>query len=464
MKMISPRSAHNCGAAGFAALSAPSTSTLPCVIATRARMLAIAALAFAGTAWAQQLTIIQPGIGDTTSAASAISADGTTVVGVSSRPVPFRSQGFRQLWQQTTVSTILPPLAAAQNTVATGVSCDGSVIIGQSGTTSQPQAVKWANGQTFPMGFLSSASNRTSLAKAVSCDGQTIVGQASNSTNDLEAFRSASTTAAPGPLQGLGFISPSSNNESSANGVSSTGIIIGRSSRSTAGSSVASFEAVSWAPPAGPYQSLGQPFGYGQDDTATAITPDGSVIVGSITFNSFSFVPFRATRTQSGVISSFDALVPCDEGSGSATAVSADGRIVVGFDDCTGPNRAFVWDPVNGYRLVQDILAAAGTLPAGFTMTIATGISADGTTIVGNGTATGFIPRAWVAVIPRTDVEPCPACPADYNQDGGITGDDIAAFFADFESGGGCSDTNLDGGITGDDIGAFFSAFEAGGC
>ena len=58
----------------------------------------------------------------------------------------------------------------------------------------------------------------------------------------------------------------------------------------------------------------------------------------------------------------------------------------------------------------------------------------------------------------------CPICPADYNQDGGITGDDISAFFADYESGGGCGDANQDGGITGDDISFFFQAYEAGGC
>jgi len=58
----------------------------------------------------------------------------------------------------------------------------------------------------------------------------------------------------------------------------------------------------------------------------------------------------------------------------------------------------------------------------------------------------------------------CPVCPADYNQDGGVTGDDIAAFFADYEAGTGCADTNVDGGITGDDIAAFFVAYEAGGC
>jgi len=45
-----------------------------------------------------------------------------------------------------------------------------------------------------------------------------------------------------------------------------------------------------------------------------------------------------------------------------------------------------------------------------------------------------------------------------------VTGDDVAAFFADYEAGGVCADTNVDGGITGEDIAAFFTAFEAGGC
>ena len=68
-------------------------------------------------------------------------------------------------------------------------------------------------------------------------------------------------------------------------------------------------------------------------------------------------------------------------------------------------------------------------------------------------------------VLDAASTEPtCPDCAADYNQDGGVTGDDIAAFFVDFEAGSGCSDTNVDGGITGDDIAAFFIAFEAGGC
>ena len=58
----------------------------------------------------------------------------------------------------------------------------------------------------------------------------------------------------------------------------------------------------------------------------------------------------------------------------------------------------------------------------------------------------------------------CATCPADFNQDGGVTGDDIAMFFAEFEAGTGCADVNQDGGITGDDVSSFFIAFESGGC
>lgn len=58
----------------------------------------------------------------------------------------------------------------------------------------------------------------------------------------------------------------------------------------------------------------------------------------------------------------------------------------------------------------------------------------------------------------------CPACAADYDEDGGVTGADLAAFFADYESGDACADVDADGGVTGGDLAFFFAAFEAGGC
>lgn len=66
---------------------------------------------------------------------------------------------------------------------------------------------------------------------------------------------------------------------------------------------------------------------------------------------------------------------------------------------------------------------------------------------------------SWVA-----DEGFCPVCPADFDQDGGVTGADISAFFEQFEQGAACADTDLDGGVSPSDIATFFIAFEAGGC
>jgi len=55
-------------------------------------------------------------------------------------------------------------------------------------------------------------------------------------------------------------------------------------------------------------------------------------------------------------------------------------------------------------------------------------------------------------------------CPADFNQDGGIDGSDVGAFFGVWEAGDSHADVNCDGGVNGDDIETFFHAWENGGC
>ncbi len=55
-------------------------------------------------------------------------------------------------------------------------------------------------------------------------------------------------------------------------------------------------------------------------------------------------------------------------------------------------------------------------------------------------------------------------CPADYNQDGGVDGADVGAFFSDWEAGLSAADVNQDGGVDGADVDAFFAAWESGGC
>ncbi|MBS0195935.1 MAG: hypothetical protein JSR77_04175 [Planctomycetes bacterium] len=58
----------------------------------------------------------------------------------------------------------------------------------------------------------------------------------------------------------------------------------------------------------------------------------------------------------------------------------------------------------------------------------------------------------------------CLACPADFNQDGGIDGSDVDAYFFRWESGHCDADVNGDGGVDGADVDTFFASWEAGGC
>jgi hypothetical protein len=64
-------------------------------------------------------------------------------------------------------------------------------------------------------------------------------------------------------------------------------------------------------------------------------------------------------------------------------------------------------------------------------------------------------------------VPPCPwaadSCFSDYNNDGGIDGDDVIAFFAAWDSSDNCADVDNSGGVDGDDVINFFAAWDAGG-
>ncbi|MBX3410684.1 MAG: hypothetical protein KF859_12470 [Phycisphaeraceae bacterium] len=57
----------------------------------------------------------------------------------------------------------------------------------------------------------------------------------------------------------------------------------------------------------------------------------------------------------------------------------------------------------------------------------------------------------------------CP-CPADFNQDGGVDGADVEAFFIAWEASEPEADANCDGGIDGADVETFFICWELGGC
>src|SRR5690606_33260031 len=80
-----------------------------------------------------------------------------------------------------------------------------------------------------------------------------------------------------------------------------------------------------------------------------------------------------------------------------ATDLSADGSVVVGWLDAAG-RRAFVWDALRGARLLHEVLVNDYGLDlTGWELRAATGVSADGTVIVGSGRNPAGHEEGWIA-------------------------------------------------------------------
>jgi hypothetical protein len=74
------------------------------------------------------------------------------------------------------------------------------------------------------------------------------------------------------------------------------------------------------------------------------------------------------------------------------------------MSDSSLGSEAFIWDPTNGMRNLRDVLVndfGLGAALAGWTLTDARGLSADGTTIVGFGLNPSGHIEAWIASVPE---------------------------------------------------------------
>ncbi len=234
---------------------------------------------------------------------------------------------------------------------------------------------------------------------------------------------------------------------SEARGLSADGsIAVGFAAFGTAFNSVQAFR---WTAATG-MQNIGYLGGnLNLRSEGNAITPDGSVIVGATQTGDTG--PMIACRW---VGSSGPQLLGSIIGTTNtiAYAVSADGATIVGSSN-TGTSaslRAIIWRAETGIQDLQAILNP----PPGWTLTEARGISADGRTIVGTATVVGSGSQSWIATLP--------ACAADFDGDGFLTGDDFDQYVAAFEAGSLAADFDHDGFVTGDDFDAFQAAFEAG--
>jgi uncharacterized protein with beta-barrel porin domain len=305
-----------------------------------------------------------------TSTAYGVSADGSTVAGNT-------GQAFR--W---TPGSGIVKLGAG--TAANAISGDGSVIAGNVGD----QAGRWTAATGFVgLGYL--GNGFFSQGFGTNFDGSVVVG-ASNSKpisaqdGSVQAFR---WTASSG-MVGLGFLP--GNNTSRALSTNADGsVIVGDSDN--VGSLGANQQAFRWT------QTLGiKGLGFLPGDSssfARGVTADGSTVVGgsyAISGNQLlSGQGFRWTQATGMVGLGF---LPGGNFS-QAFAVSADGSVIVGSasrlvnGSIVAPERGFLWDQVFGMQDLRQLLATQyGLNVAGWELTTLTAVSADGRAIVGYGT------------------------------------------------------------------------------
>jgi len=146
-----------------------------------------------------------------------------------------------------------------------------------------------------------------------------------------------------------------------------------------------------------------------------------------------------------------------------ASAISGDGSVVVGtnrfiengpFSNPTG----FIWTAADGMRDIRDVLADNGiSLPAGFQIDGLTGISQDGTKIVGVGSYPANFPDYYSVLI---DLDT--SCLADVNGDGMVSPADFSAWVAAFNEASIECDQNGDGTCSPADFSAWVANYNAG--
>lgn len=302
---------------------------------------------------------------------------------------------------------------------ASGVTGDGSLVVGTSGHPAVlgQAAVTWsaANGLTALPHLPGSGNPVYSSANAVSGDGRRVVG---DSRGTATLWTDGQPMAIAGGFGGATAITP--------DGVVVAGHHEGRAFRWTAQNGM---EYLSGLDPS-------------RVSHASAISADGSVIVGQIGSEGFpNYSAFRWTAATGPVFlpnqttsadASADASILYGDMPGQAyrwtiggglqplgmfgvlptraKACTADGGTMVGLADNALGGIAMIWDAAHGFRTMDSFLMANGVDTSGWTLAAGTGISDDGRTICGYGTDPQGSNAGWIATIPEPGTAGVAAC------------------------------------------------------
>jgi probable HAF family extracellular repeat protein len=316
---------------------------------------------------------------------TALSADGFAAIG-NSRVEGSPPNSFAFYWSQFTGTFIPVHPAGYVNSTASAISADGGTMVGALfhvdpfGTPTDIQAARAsrAEGLFFAgLGYLPGGSNQWSRANAVSADGSVVVG-VSTSGNSEEGFR---WTAATG-MVGLGFLPGGT--WSTANLVSDDGQVIA-GTVSFASDPVRNAAAFRWTEATG-MTDLGF-LPAAPATMAQAMSRDGRFVVGRSGAEAFRW-------SEAGGIVSLGRLPGDQESSG--IAVSDDGAVVLGRSSIDGRSEYFIWTEADGLRTLRDLLAASNVDLAGWGNLQAEALSADGNTVVGQAVNPAGAVEGWV--------------------------------------------------------------------
>jgi probable HAF family extracellular repeat protein len=354
-----------------------------------------------------------------------VSGDGRVVVGdADSTASGANGHAFR--WTAAGGFEDLGTIPTGLYSYAYGANADGSVVVGYGGIAGTYQAFRWTS-ETGMVGLGTLPGGTTSICYgAVSADGSIVAGgSATNGTNASRAFRWTQATG----MVSIGTLPGGSS--SYAEAITPDGSVIVGTSDLSQGIQTGN-RAFRWTSGGG-MQNLGWLNGW--DTNSFGVSADGTTVVGY----GGSPTGSRGTRWTAATGQVGIGVLP-DEVYSYGYAANSNGSVVVGSSGhgvnmggsfLTPIDRAVMWTADSGLVDLNQYLPTLGIDLSGWIVRECQAITPDGRTIVGTGEHNG-VKEAWIATIPG------PACYA--NCDGSTTAPilnvgDFTCFLQKFASG-----------------------------
>jgi uncharacterized membrane protein len=337
--------------------------------------LVTAALA-AGTAWsslsAQTINPVAPPAGGSFARAAAVNANGTAAAGYSDN-ASSADRAIRWSNPGGSVSMGLLP-GGAFNSYAQAIDASGTILAGY-GDSGSSRAFRWTTGGGYQLLPLVPGTGGFNVANGISQSGAVVVGT-SGLGSAARAFLWTSST--PGSSLNLGLLPGQSSSGAAAVSGDGTAVVGSSGTRAFRWTGVGGMIDLGSLP--------GQQWALGE-----AVNTNGTVITGR--YSNGSEFGYRWTST-GGMVALPQTPAGCV--ALRPRAINGDGTLIIGqvVDNAAGFT-CFVWTPSQGTQLLAPHLAARGINLTGWQLTDATGISADGTAMCGNGFYNGA-PVGWV--------------------------------------------------------------------